>query len=307
MAEISPALVKQLREVTGAGMMDCKKALAETGANLEQAQDWLRKKGLVAAAKKASRVASEGLVGLAVDGAKGVVVEVNSETDFVARNNDFQQFVTHVTKLALSSSDIEQLKQAKYPQSKDNVANVLTALVAKIGENISLRRQQSLSVKKGIVASYVHASQAAGLGKIGVLLGIESAAPAKDLKELGDNIAMHIAAMKPVSVEIASLDKTLVERERAILLEQAKNSGQTGDILNKVVEGRLRKFYEDTVLLEQVYVVDGKTKISKLLEDLAAKLKTPVKITGFIRMALGEGIEKEDKDFAAEVAAQLGR
>lgn len=307
MTEISPALVKQLRETTGAGMMDCKKALTETKGNLEQAQDWLRKKGLSAAAKKAGRVASEGLVGVAVDGTKGVAVEVNSETDFVARNPDFQNFVGNVTKLALTSPDIEKLKQAKYPMSKDTVATVLTGLIAKIGENLSLRHSQFLSVKQGVVASYTHLAQTPTMGKIAVLVGIESSGNQQDLIALGKKIAMHVAATKPVSVSLDKLDPSLIERERAVLLDQAKNAGKSGDILNKIVDGRLQKFYEDVVLLEQIFVVDGETKIKKLVDELAAKLKTPVKITGFIRLALGEGIEKEEKDFAAEVATQLRR
>lgn len=307
MTEISPALVKQLRETTGAGMMDCKKALTETKGNLEQAQDWLRKKGLSAAAKKAGRIACEGLVGVAVDGTKGVAVEVNSETDFVARNPDFQNFVGNVTKLALTSPDIEKLKQAKYPMSKDTVGTVLTGLIAKIGENLSLRHSQFLSVKQGVVASYTHLAQTPAMGKIAVLVGIESSGNQQDLLALGKKIAMHVAAAKPVSVSLDKLDPSLIERERAVLLDQAKNAGKSGDILNKIVDGRLQKFYEDVVLLEQIFVVDGETKIKKLVDELAAKLKTPVKITGFIRLALGEGIEKEEKDFAAEVATQLRR
>ncbi len=307
MTEISPALVKQLRETTGAGMMDCKKALTETKGNLEQAQDWLRKKGLSAAAKKAGRVASEGLVGVAVDGTKGVAVEVNSETDFVARNPDFQNFVGNVTKLALTNPDIEKLKQAKYSTSQDTVATVLTGLIAKIGENLSLRHSQFLSVKQGVVASYTHLAQTPTMGKIAVLVGVESSGNPQDLLALGKKIAMHVAATKPVSVSLDKLDTSLIERERAVLLEQAKNAGKSGDILNKIVDGRLQKFYEDVVLLEQIFVVDGETKIKKLVDELAAKLKTPVKITGFIRLALGEGIEKEEKDFAAEVATQLRR
>lgn len=306
MTEISPALVKQLRETTGAGMMDCKKALTETKGNLEQAQDWLRKKGLSAAAKKAGRIASEGLVGIAIDGTKGVAIEVNSETDFVARNLDFQNFVEKITKLALINSDIEKLKQAKYSSSNDTVATALTGLIAKIGENLSLRHSKFLSVKQGVIGSYIHSAQTPTMGKIAVLVGIESTGNSQELLALGKKIAMHIAAAKPMSVSIDNLDKSHVEREKSILLEQAKNTGKTGDILNKMVEGRLRKFYEEVVLLEQAFVVDGETKIKKLVDDLAAKLKTPIKITSFIRLALGEGIEKEEKNFAAEVAAQLG-
>jgi elongation factor Ts len=306
MAEITAALVKELREKTGAGMMDCKKALAETKGDLETAFDWLRKKGLAAAAKKAGRVAAEGLVGLTTDGTRGAMVEVNSETDFVARNQDFQKFVSDVSKLALAAKDVEALAATAYSHSGKTVAEMLTQLIATIGENMALRRMVSLSVGKGAVVGYMHNSQAPGLGKIGVLVALESTGDPAKLAAFGKQLAMHVAAASPQSLTIAGVDASAVERERAVLAEQARASGKAEEIIAKMVEGRLRKFYEDVVLLEQTYVIDGESKVKAAVAAMAKEIGAPVEIKAFHRMALGEGIEREQKDFAAEVAAQLG-
>lgn len=306
MAEITAALVKDLREKSGAGMMDCKKALGETGGDVEAAIDWLRKKGLAAAAKKAGRVAAEGLVGVISSGSKGTLVEVNSETDFVARNENFQGFVTAVTKLAMTVGDIEALKTAKLPDGGQTVSEKLTQLVATIGENMGLRRMASLSVPHGVVASYMHNAAAPNVGKIGVLVALESTGDTAKLAALGKQIAMHVAAANPSALNTDAVDPADLERERAVLAEQARASGKAEEIIAKMVEGRLRKYYEDVVLLEQLYVVDGESRVKQVVEKAAKELGAPVKLTGFVRMALGEGIEKEQKDFAAEVAAQLG-
>ncbi|MBL8708880.1 MAG: elongation factor Ts [Rhodospirillaceae bacterium] len=305
MAEITAALVKELREASGAGMMDCKKALAENNGDVEASIDWLRKKGLAAAAKKAGRVAAEGLVGAIAEGKVGALVEVNSETDFVARNDQFQGFVSAVTRLALSGGDVEALKAAKYPEGGVTVAEKLTNLVATIGENMNLRRAARLSVKDGVVASYVHNAAAPGIGKIGVLVALESTGDAAKLQALGKQIAMHVAAANPQSLSIDAVDPASLERERSVLAEQARASGKPEEIIGKMVEGRLRKFYEEVVLLEQVYVIDGESRVKQVVEKAAKEIGAPVTLTGFARMALGEGIEKEEKDFASEVAAQL--
>ncbi len=306
MAEISAALVKELREKTGAGMMDCKKALAENAADIEAAVDWLRKKGLAAAAKKAGRVAAEGLVAVAANGQTGALVEVNAETDFVARNEQFQSFAKSVAELALKNGDnVEALSAAKVASGK-TLAEDLTALIATIGENMNFRRAKVLSVAKGVVASYMHSAAAPGLGKIGVLVALESEGDAAKLAEVGKQIAMHVAAASPLFLGVDSVDGASLERERAVLTEQAAQSGKPPAVIEKMVEGRIRKYYEEVVLLEQVFVVDGETKISKVVENAAKTVGKPVKLTGFARFALGEGIEKEQKDFAAEVAAQLG-
>jgi len=307
MAEITAALVKELREKTGAGMMDCKKALAETKGDLETAFDWLRKKGLAAAAKKAGRVAAEGLVGLTTDGIRGAMVEVNSETDFVARNQDLQKFVSEVARLALGAKDVEALAATAFPNSGKTTAEMLTQLIATIGENMALRRMVSLSVGKGAVVGYMHNSQAPGLGKIGVLVALESAGDPAKLAALGKQLAMHVAAANPQSLTIAGVDPSSLERERSVLAEQARASGKPEEIIAKMVEGRLRKFYEEVVLLEQTYVIDGESKVKAVLAAAAKDVGAPVEIKAFSRMALGEGIEREQKDFAAEVAAQLGR
>lgn len=307
MAEITAALVKELREKTGAGMLDCKKALAETGGDIEAAVDWLRKKGLSAAAKKAGRVAAEGLVGVATDGAVGAVVEVNAETDFVARNDQFQDLVRNAAGAALKAKgDIEKLKTMPYAGG-GTIAERLTHLVATIGENMSLRRTDALTVGQGVVASYVHNAAAPGIGKIGVLVALESSGDKDKLMALGRQIAMHVAAANPQALDIASVDPQALVRERAILTEQAAASGKPPAVIEKMVEGRLRKFYEDTVLTEQVYVVDGESRVKAVIETAAKSLGAPVKLAAFRRFALGEGIEKKEQDFAAEVAAQLGR
>lgn len=293
MAEITAALVKELREKSGAGMMDCKKALQETGGNIEEAQDWLRKKGLATAAKKSGRAASEGLVGMITDGKSGVVVEVNSETDFVARNETFQGFVRNVTKVAQSvGGDLEKLKAAAYPGTGRTVAEELTHNIATIGENMNLRRSAGLSVGKGVVAGYIHNKLADDLGKIGVLVALESDGDATKLEALGKQIAMHVAAARPQWLSVDEVDATALDRERDVLSEQARASGKPEEIIAKMVEGRLRKYYEEVVLLEQVFVMDSEKKIAKVVETAAADIGAPVKLSGFARFELGEGVEK---------------
>ena len=307
MSAFSMADVKALREKTGAGMMDCKKALTEVEGDLEAAVDWLRKKGLATAAKKAGRVAAEGLVGVASEGTKGAVVEVNSETDFVARNENFQSFVANLSRLVLANgTDVEALKAVAYPGTGRTVEEELTHNVATIGENMNLRRAAELSVSEGVVASYVHNAVAPGLGKMGVLVALESSADAAALGALGKELAMHVAAANPSAVSQADLDPALLERERSVLADQARASGKPENIIEKMVEGRLRKYYEEVCLLEQVFVVDGETKVGKLLEAKSKELGAPITLTGFERFVLGDGIEKEESDFAAEVAATAG-
>lgn len=307
MAEITAALVKQLREKTGAGMMDCKKALTESGGEIETAVDWLRTKGLAAASKKADRIAAEGLIACTVEGGKGVLVEVNAETDFVARNEDFQAFAATVAEVALGlDGDLDGLLAAEFPGAGKPVSEKLTDLIATIGENMTLRRTKALSVKEGVVASYVHAAVAPGLGRIGVLVALESSGDRAALKALGKQLAMHVAASNPRAVTRDGLDPELVERERAVLTEQAQGTGRPEEIVAKMVEGRLRKFYEDVVLDEQVFVIDGETKVGRVVEAAAKDAGAPVAVAGFVRFALGEGVEREEKDFAKEVAAQLG-
>jgi elongation factor Ts len=307
MTTITASMVKDLREKTGAGMMDCKKALSETDGDIEGATDWLRTKGLAAAAKKAGRVAAEGLVGVSIEGDTGSVVEVNSETDFVARNDAFQDFVRNVTQLGLAAGgDLEALKAADYPGSGRSVADELTEMIATIGENMGLRRAASLSAEGGVLASYTHAAASPGLGKIGVLVALKSSGDADKLAAFGKQLAMHIAATNPQSVAVADLDPAVVEREREVLKEQAIESGKPPEIAEKMVEGRLRKFYEEVVLLEQTFVIDNETKISKAVEAAAADAGAPVEVTGFVRFALGEGIEREESDFASEVAEMTG-
>ncbi len=290
MADVSAVLVKELREKTGAGMMDCKRALGETGGDIETAVDWLRKKGLSSAAKKAGRAASEGLVGVATRGALGTLVEVNAETDFVARNDKFQNFVRAVTDLALDAADIEALKAAPYPGGGRSVGEELTQLIATVGENMSLRRVARLAVSPGVVVSYTHNALAPNLGKIGVLVALESTADPAKLAELGKKLALHVAAANPRYLDIASVEAAALDREREVLREQARASGKADAILDKMVEGRLKKFYEEVVLLEHIFVIDGETKITKVLEQAAAELGAPVKVAAFARFALGEGI-----------------
>jgi elongation factor Ts len=306
MAEITAGSVKELRERTGAGMMDCKKALAETNGEMEAAIDWLRAKGLAAAAKKAGRTAAEGLVGVVVEGARGGVVEVNSETDFVAKNELFQDFVRNVAKLALEhGTDIEALGAAQYP-GDGTVQEKLTDNIAKIGENQSLRRAAVLEVNEGAVVSYVHNQVAPGLGKIGVLVALESAAPAETLTHLGKQIAMHVAAAHPLALTADQLDAVLVERERAIAIEKAKESGKPANIVEKMVEGSLSKYRKESSLLTQLFVMDNKTPVAEVVASAAKEAGTGIQLIGFVRYQLGEGIEKQQSDFAAEVAAAAG-
>jgi elongation factor Ts len=306
MAEITAATVKELRERTGAGMMDCKKALAETNGEMEAAIDWLRAKGLSAAAKKAGRTAAEGLVGVAVEGKRGAVVEVNSETDFVAKNELFQDFVKNVAKLALEhGTDIEALGAARYPEG-GTVSEKLTDNIAKIGENQSLRRAAVVEVSEGAVVSYVHNQVAPGLGKIGVLVALESTAPAETLTQLGKQIAMHVAAAHPLALAAEELPAELMERERLIAMEKAKESGKPQNIVEKMVEGGLAKFRKENALLTQLFVMDNKTPVAEVVASAAKDAGTGIQLTGFVRFQLGEGIEKKQEDFAAEVAAAAG-
>jgi len=303
MAEITAALVRDLREKTGAGMMDCKKALTETGGDMEAAIDWLRKKGLAAAAKKSGRVAAEGLIGVASGPNVAAMVEVNAETDFVARNELFQNFVAEVAGLALSvGDDLEKLKAATYPGTGHSVSDELTRLIATIGENMTIRRAKRLEVKEGVVATYTHNAIRPGLGKIGVLVGLEGKSEIDVLETLGRQVGMHVAAARPEALDISSVDPSALEREKAVLTEQARASGKPDNIIEKMVEGRIRKYYEEVVLLEQVWVHDGESRVKAVVQKAGAKL------TGFARFQLGEGIDKPvGPDFAAEVAAAAGQ
>lgn len=307
MTEISPNLVRELREKSGAGMMDCKKALVENNGNLEEAVDWLRKKGLAAAAKKAGRVAAEGLVGVAACGNAAAAVEINAETDFISRNEQFQKMVLQAAEAAASKDyTIESLAQAPFKGEVATIGEEITRLIAVIGENMNLRRVQRLTVQNGVVATYVHNAAVPSLGRIGVLVALESTGGKEKLQELGKKIAMHVAAAAPQSLDVASLDPDALERERAVLVDQARASGRPEEVIQKMVEGRVRKFYEEVVLLEQVFVMDGKTKIADVIEQFSKEIGAPISLTGFVRYNLGEGIEKEETDFAAEVQAQSG-
>jgi elongation factor Ts len=304
MPEVTAALVKELREKTGAGMMDCKRALGDSNGDIEAAVDWLRKKGLSAAAKKAGRVAAEGLIGVAARATAGALVEVNSETDFVARNEAFQAFVRAVAELAVTGDGaLETLIRTPYPQTGRNVEEELTHLIATIGENLVLRRSTRLAVGQGGVFSYMHNTLGPGLGKIGVIVALESAAPQPPLADLGRQLAMHVAAASPLYLDIASVPPAALERERGVLRDQAIASGKSGGIVDRMVEGRLRKFYEEFVLLEQIFVVDQETRVANVVENAAKAAGAPIAVTGFARFALGEGIERNRTDFAAEVAA----
>ncbi|WP_419808163.1 translation elongation factor Ts [Sphingomonas sp.] len=306
MADITASMVKDLREKSGAGMMDCKKALSETGGDIDAAMDWLRTKGLAAAQKKSSRTAAEGLVGVAVAGTRGAAVEVNSETDFVAKNQQFQDFVREVTQIALATGgDVEALKAEAMP-SGTTVAEVLTNNVATIGENQSLRRAKSLEVSKGAVVSYVHNQQSPGLGKIGVLVALESDAPEGVLQDLGKQLAMHIAAAFPKALNEADLDEAEIERERAIATEKAADSGKPADIIAKMVEGGIAKYRKEHALVSQLFVMDGKTKISDVVAKAGKDAGATIVLKDYVRFQLGEGIEREQSDFAAEVAAASG-
>ncbi len=307
MVEVTAALVKELREKTGVGMMDCKTALVENDGEIEAAVDWLRTKGLSAAEKKAGRVASEGLIGISVEGGTGALVEVNAETDFVARNDEFQAFVQTVADLARASGDdLEALKAADYPETGRTVEEELTHLIATIGENMSLRRVQNVTVGNGALGSYMHNALTPGLGKIGVLVALESEADAAAFEVLGKQIAMHVAAAKPLAVNRDGLDSAVVERERDVLAEQARESGKPEEIIIKMLEGRMRKYYEEVCLLDQTLVIDGESKLEKVLEDAGKEAGKPVSVSAFGLFVLGEGIEKKKEDFAAEVAAAVG-
>ncbi len=306
MANVTSQMIKDLRETTGAGMMDCKGALSETGGDMDAAVDLLRKKGLAKAAKKASRVAAEGLIGVSVKGTKGVVVEVNSETDFVARNDLFQGLVKMIANVAHDvGTNVEKIKPAK--AGSLTIAESLSETIAKIGENMTLRRAAELSVKQGVVGSYVHSSVSEGLGKIGVLVGLESSGKADELTALGRLVAMHIAASNPQALDAAGLSPETVQREKDVLAEKFKQQGKPANVIEKIVESGLKTYYKEVTLLEQAYVHDDKKNVSQALKEAEGKVGGPIKITGFVRFVLGEGIEKQESDFAAEVAAAAGQ
>jgi len=306
MAAITAQLVKELRDKTGAGMMDCKTALAETTGDMDAAVDWLRKKGLSKAAKKAGRVAAEGLIGVAVKGTKAVVVEVNSETDFVARNDLFQGLVKMIADVAMSSgTDVETINKAKVGDI--TVAAAITDTIAKIGENMTLRRAAALSVGAGAIGCYVHSSVSDGLGKIGVLVALESSGKADELTGLGRMIAMHVAASNPQALDAAGLDPATVTREKAVLADKFKQQGKPDNVIEKIVESGLKTFYKEVCLLEQAYVHDPAKSVAQAVKEAEGKVGAPIKIAGFVRYALGEGIEKQESDFAAEVAAAAGQ
>ena len=303
---VTAALVKELREKSGAGMMDCKKALNETNGDMDAAVDWLRTKGLAAAAKKSGRVAAEGLVALHVNGNVGALVELNSETDFVSRNEDFQAFAKTLAQLAVNADDLDALKAMDYPETGRNVADELTQKIATIGENMSLRRMTKVSVDAGAIVPYVHNAVADGLGRIGVLVALNSSADEAALSGLGKQLAMHIAATNPASLSVEDLDAEMVAREREVLVEQAKESGKPQEIAEKMVEGRIRKFYQEVVLLEQTFVIDGESKVADVISKAGKDAGSDITMSAFSQYVLGDGIEKEESDFAAEVAAQLG-
>ena len=304
MAKVGASLVKELRETTGAGMMDCKKALEETDGDIEAAIDWLRKEGLSSAAKKSTRAASEGLVGIKVINNCGAIVEINSETDFVARNEEFQSFVESVTELSLEKQcAIEELVKLEIPGAGTTIGETLTNMIATIGENMNLRRSKLLRVESGLVSSYIHNSLRQGLGKIGVLVSIESAGEKAVIGELGKQIAMHIAASNPLAISRDNLDDSFIEREKTILREQAKDTGKSPEIVEKMIEGRLRKFYEEVCLLEQNFVIDPDIKVNDAISSYAEKVGVEISISDFVRFELGEGLDKKEDNFAKEVAA----
>jgi elongation factor Ts len=306
MANISAQLVKELRESTGAGMMDCKAALTETNGDLKEAQDWLRKKGLSKAAKKAGRVAAEGLVGVLVQGTKGVVVEVNSETDFVARNDLFQGLVKMIADVALSAgTDVEKIKAAK--AGSITVGDSISETIAKIGENMTLRRAATLAVKQGVIGSYVHNAITDGLGKIGVIVALESSGKADVLAPIARQIAMHVASANPQAVDPSGLDPAVVEREKNVLADKFKQQGKPANVIEKIVESGLKTFYKEATLLEQPFIFDDKKSVAQALKEIEGQAGGAIKVTGFVRYALGEGIEKQETDFAAEVAAAAGQ
>jgi elongation factor Ts len=307
MAEITAALVKELREKSGVGMMDCKKALMENNGDIEASIDWLRAKGLSKAAKKADRAAAEGLVGVLVEGTTGVLVELNAETDFVSRNEQFQTAVTSITKLALGVSDIDALQAAPAPAGEGNVGDYVTNLIATVGENMTLRRMAKVSVNKGVVASYIHTSTGDGVGRIGVLVGVETDGDAAAATEIGRKVAMHIAATSPLSLKTDDLDPAVVDRERQVLTEQARESGKPESVIEKMIEGRIRKFYEEVVLLQQPFVMDPDLTVEAFIAKAAKEAGIGAQVTGFAMFKVGDGVEKkEEGDFASEVAALTG-
>ncbi len=306
MAQISAQLVKELRERTGAGMMDCKGALNDTGGDIEQAVDLLRKKGLAKAAKKAGRIAAEGLIGLATEARKGVVVEVNSETDFVARNELFQELVSEISRVALAvGADLEKIKAAKMGSA--TVADGIAETIAKIGENMSLRRASALSVGNGVVAAYVHNAVGEGLGKIGVILALESTGGTDELKRFGRMIAMHIAASNPQAIDPSGLDPEVVRREKEVLADKYRAQGKPSNVIDKIVESGLKTFYKEVCLLEQAFIHDPDRSVSQAIKETEGSVGAPINVSGFVRYALGEGIDRPNRDFAAEVAATAGQ
>jgi len=306
MANITAQMVKDLREMTGAGMMDCKAALGESSGDVEAAVDWLRKKGLSKAAKKAGRIAAEGLIGVALKAGKGVVVEVNSETDFVARNDLFQGLVKMIANVALDvGADVEKVKAAK--AGSGTIADAISETIAKVGENMTLRRAAALSVGKGVVASYVHNSVSEGLGRIGVIVALESTGKSEELATLGRMIAMHVAATSPQAIDSLGLDPAVVQREKVVLAEKFKAQGKPANVIDKIVESGLKTFYKEVCLLDQAYIHDPNKSVAQALKEAEGKVGAPIKITGFVRYALGEGIERQETDFAAEVAAAAGQ
>jgi elongation factor Ts len=303
-AVVSAAMIKELRERTGAGMMDCKSALADTAGNMEEAVDLLRKKGLAKAAKKAGRIAAEGLIGVAVRGSKGVLVEVNSETDFVARNDLFQGLVKIIADVALrAGTDVETIKATKV--GTITVAEAIADTVAKIGENMTLRRAGALSIGQGVIANYMHNSVSEGLGKIGVIIGIESTGKADELARIGRMVAMHVAASNPQALDQASLDPDTVRREKEVLAEKFKAQGKPANVVDKIVESGLKTFYKEVCLLEQAFIHDPDKSVAQALKEAEGPVGAPIKISGYLRYALGEGIDRPDTDFAAEVAATV--
>ncbi len=304
MAAITAAIIKELREKTGVGMMDCKKALQENDGDMEKSIDWLREKGLAKAGKKAGRIAAEGLVGMISEGKKAAVAEVNSETDFVPKNPDFQEMVLNVTKIALEKDgDKDAVNGASYPGGSVDVENHIKEMVGSIGENMSLRRCTVLSVNDGVVASYIHNAAADNLGKIGVLIALESTGDKAKLEEFGKKIAMHVAAINPLAMTSDELDPAIIEKEKAIFTEQAIASGKPANIAEKMVEGRIRKYLSEVCLMAQAFVIDPDNTVEKAIELAAKDVGAPIKMTGYVRMELGEGIEKKEEDFASEVAS----
>lgn len=301
---ISTALIKDLRESTGAGMLDCKNALAETGGDIEKAKDLLRAKGIAKAAKKASRVAAEGLVAVLAESKKAIVIELNSETDFVARNDQFQNLANGIAKAGIATDgSLEAVLAAPFPGASRSIDDEIKEAVGVIGENLNLRRTSLLSVNDGVISTYMHNAVTPSLGKIGVLVALESKADTSKLNELGRKIGMHIAAARPDALHIEDVSADALEREKAIFVEQAKSSGKPDNVVEKMVEGRIRKYYEEVVLLEQAFVIDGKTKIKDVIAEAAKELGAAITLKAFARFALGEGVEKEESNFAEEVAA----